>query len=446
VEISADSEPLPPKVTIMILRSAVAILCLGSISSAKNLDLTDDQQWLLNMNLYPVAEPLFKIFIFNFSNPEEFLAGEKPIFNEVGPYVYKETFVKDELEWLSDGEISYVPKRIYKFSPKDSRPNRQTDRVTTINVPMMTAIHQLKVGTATQRNTINSLLDVLKQKSYETLLVRHLIWGAKNPLIKLGRDIKPKTDPTRYPYEKYGIFVGRNFTNQGKLTETTGLTEEGHIGKITAYNDQPKWGIWREGSECDKAQGSYGFFFKSGIQKTDRIHLFRKDFCRAIPMVFKEEVAGDMYGGITGYRFSPPDNLLDSPSENPENRCYCKAGSCRGVPSGTFNISTCSYGAPILLSRPHFLNADESLRDATVGLSANPAEHDSYIDIEPVTGMTLGVKAGLQMNVKIIPDETVPKAAGLRDFVYPLAYFMDESKLEDPEAIERLKSIIAKRQ
>lgn len=431
----------------MILGTIVASLCLQSFATAKKLDLNDDQEWLLNMNLYPVAEPLFKIYIFNFTNPEDFLNGEKPIFNEVGPYVYKETFVKDKLNWTSEGEISYVPKRIYKFSPRDSRPNRQIDKITTINVPMITAIHQLKVGTETQRNTINSLLRVLKQKSYETLLVRHLIWGAKNPLIKLGRDIKPKTDPTRYPYEKFGIFVGRNYTDQGKLTETTGLTDEGHIGKITAFNDQPKWGIWIEGSECDKAQGSYGFFFKAGIQKTDRIHLFRKDFCRAIPMVFKEEIdKEDMYGGIKAYRFSPADNLLDSEEDNPENACFCKGGSCEGVPSGTFNISTCSYGAPILLSRPHFLNADESLKEDVVGLSGNPAEHDSYIDIEPVTGMTLGVKAGLQMNVQIIPDEDIPKAKGLRNIVYPLAYFMDESKIEDPAAIERLKSIIASRQ
>merc|ERR1719219_746954 len=115
----------------------------------------------------------------------------------------------------------------------------------------LTAIHQLKVGTETQRNTINSLLRVLKQKSYETLLVRHLIWGTKNPLIKLGRDIKPKSDPTRYPYEKYGIFVGRNFTDQGKLTEATGLVEDdGYLGEIQAWNDKPEWGLWRKGSDC----------------------------------------------------------------------------------------------------------------------------------------------------------------------------------------------------
>jgi len=420
-------------------------LCLLTVIQTKELDLTDDKEWLLNLNLNPVAQPQFKIFLFNFSNPEEFLEGEKPILNEVGPYVYKEKFVRDDLKWLSDGRVSYVPKRIYKFFPKASRPNRQIDKITTVNIPMITALHQLRIGTQAQRNTINSLLDVLKQKSYQTLLVRHLIWGTKNPLIKLGRDIKPKSDPTRYPYEKYGIFVGRNFTDQGKLTEATGLVEDdGYLGEIQAWNDKPEWGLWRKGSDCDKARGSYGIFFKPQLSKEDRIYLYRKDFCRSIPMDFERTIEDDTYGGLTAYRFAPPKNLLEAPSaENNENLCFCKAGSCGDVPSGTFNISLCSYGAPILLSRPHFLYADEELKDAVEGLNPDAEKHESYIDIEPVTGMTLGVRAGLQMNVKISPDESVSQAKGLRDFVFPLAYFMDEIKLEDEATIERLKKIVA---
>ena len=49
------------------------------------------------------------------------------------------------------------------------------------------------------------------------------------------------------------------------------------------------------------------------------------------------------------------------------------------------------------------------------------------------------------MNVKITPDDSVPKAKGLRDLVFPLAYFMEESKVEDLAVFERLKSIIQKR-
>ena len=51
-----------------------------------------------------------------------------------------------------------------------------------------------------------------------------------------------------------------------------------------------------------------------------------------------------------------------------------------------------------------------------------------------------------RMNVKISPDETVPKAKGLRELVFPLAYFMDECKVEDQAVIDRLKTILEKRQ
>ena len=47
------------------------------------------------------------------------------------------------------------------------------------------------------------------------------------------------------------------------------------------------------------------------------------------------------------------------------------------------------------------------------------------------------------MNVKISPDESVSQAKGLRDFVFPLAYFMDEIKLDDEATIKRLKKIVA---
>ena len=52
----------------------------------------------------------------------------------------RESYIKDDLKWISDGEISYVPKRVYKFFPRESRPNRQIDKITTINIPMIVRI------------------------------------------------------------------------------------------------------------------------------------------------------------------------------------------------------------------------------------------------------------------------------------------------------------------
>ena len=37
----------------------------------------------------PPVEPRMSVFLFNLTNPREFMRGEKPKFREIGPYVYK---------------------------------------------------------------------------------------------------------------------------------------------------------------------------------------------------------------------------------------------------------------------------------------------------------------------------------------------------------------------
>ena len=70
-------------------------------------------------------------------------------------------------------------------------------------------------------------------------------------------------------------------------------------------------------------------------------------------MDFERTIEDDTYGGLTAYRFAPPKNLLEAPSaENNENLCFCKAGSCGDVPSGTFNISLCRYAQYQILLLP----------------------------------------------------------------------------------------------
>lgn len=44
--------------------------------------------------------------------------------------------MKDNINWLSDGEVEYVPKKIYRFVPRLSN-GRQTDEITTINLPLI---------------------------------------------------------------------------------------------------------------------------------------------------------------------------------------------------------------------------------------------------------------------------------------------------------------------
>jgi hypothetical protein len=45
----------------------------------------------------------------------------------------------------------------------------------------------------------------------------------------------------------------------------------------------------------------------------------------------------------------------------------------------------------VIVSLPHFLNADAGVQDAIGGLKADPAKHTTYINVEPFTGMQRGL-------------------------------------------------------
>ncbi len=57
----------------------------------------------------------------------------------------------------------------------------------------------------------------------------------------------------------------------------------------------------------------------------------------------------------TSLRFVPPANVFATPSENPDNACFCTgARDCSNTVSGLFDISACNFDAPLLMSWPHY--------------------------------------------------------------------------------------------
>ena len=58
------------------------------------------------------------------------------------------------------------------------------------------------------------------------------------------------------------------------------------------------------------------------------------------------------------FRFVADQDNYETIEKNPDNGCFCNNVSewC-GKYSGLYNISECQYGAPILMSWPHFFQA-----------------------------------------------------------------------------------------
>lgn len=56
------------------------------------------------------------------------------------------------------------------------------------------------------------------------------------------------------------------------------------------------------------------------------------------------------------------------------NRDYNQFG-----PNGIVNLTSCSQGAPVFLSKPHFLDSDASLQDGVTGLHPDRNIHDTFL-------------------------------------------------------------------
>jgi len=92
----------------------------------------------------------------------------------------------------------------------------------------------------------------------------------------------------------------------------------------------------------------------------------------------------------------------------------------RQFPSGIFDLSACHYGTPIFLSFPHFLNADTYYLETVSGLKPNSSIHQTYLDIEPITGSPVDFAARLQLNVFVNPSKAMSKYRKMPKIIFPV--------------------------
>lgn len=416
---------------------AVCVLICGVF--ARDLDLDNLNEFITAKWIDPPVLPKLKLYVFNFTNSDEFLKNSnvKPKLQELGPYVFQELWFKDNIKWKNDDNlIEYNQVKSFKFLPSESN-GKLRDQVTVPNIPMIAALNAMKDGSPILRRSIGAILEVLDQDKFESLTVRKLLFGYANPLIKLARDVLPKEKS--YPHELFGLFVGQNATSRGTLEAKTAINNIGDIAQLTKFNGKSKLPWW-SGDKCNKLEGSTdGFVFRPNLSKNDEIRVFNRDLCRSIPLKFSEEFVDP--NGIPGYRFVPPSDVFGTPAENPDNACFCNNpdGNCN-TPSGVFNVSACQFGSPTYLSWPHFFQADPKLVDAVEGLKPDQAKHQFSIDVQPKLGSGLGGKIRSQLNIQMAKVDDVKQAEGLRDILLPMIWFSDDiDELSDQDFVDAIK-------
>lgn len=139
------------------------------------------------------------------------------------------------------------------------------------------------------------MLEILKQTPFVQLKVSEILWGYENKLIQLAKDIFPEDQA--YPFDKFGLFAGKNSTVPGILTAMTGQSDVHDVGRVTAWNGEPQLKFWKD--ECNKIKGTDGSTFPPDILPNTTLYLFNRDMCRSLPLVYHADVVNS---GIPGYR------------------------------------------------------------------------------------------------------------------------------------------------
>lgn len=385
----------------------------------------------------PPITPHLKIYFFNLTNAAQVFEGsEIPKLVEVGPYTYHQKWTKEKVHWHGNGTMSYSTRKHYTFMPSLSVGDHSKDNITTLNIPMLTSYYQMRDANFMTAWGLETILYSLNYKPWTTKTVEELIWGYDEPLFDLAR----LTLPNPPIYNKFGLFHDKN-TTDGPLPLYTMYTGEGNpynLSKISLFNGKAHLDFWKN-DECNLVQGSDGATFNPYIQKTDTLYFFNDQLCRSIPLRFSGKQVFSKQ--LPGFRFVPRFDVFKSPSSVPANQCFCTDQTlCNMLGDGMFGVSKCQFDAPIVLSWPHFLHANQSYIDAVDGLRPNEDKHGFYFDIQPITGTTLAAKARIQINFAIKQSEAFGDMGQVKNTILPILWFeegLDELGAPLVDAISR---------
>ncbi|KAJ8688359.1 hypothetical protein QAD02_024154 [Eretmocerus hayati] len=378
----------------------------------------------------PPIDVYVYVYIFNISNADAFLSGEDSSLklNEIGPYVYQEILENQNVTWNKNGTISYMPRRTVIYRPDMSIGDPNDQYVTIPNIPLLGISSTLHNAGFFVNFPLIRLASALQSKPILNISVYDYLWGYEDSLVLLAGNILP----SYINFRKFGLLdrmydEGDNLVNMN-IKENEDMTEEvGRYLSIESINGSPgleKWGYVREeanetrpeNKKCNRIQGaSEGTVFPTHMDTRATFRIFRKAFCRPVPIAFAKEVKKN---GVPGYLYTIPENFADPPDQNPENECYCFKGEC--MKKGLLELTPCYYNIPAAASFPHFLDADPTLANGIEGLHPDRKKHESFVILQPDIGIPMHVHSRLQTNLVMRETHYDEKIKRFNNLTIPL--------------------------
>ncbi|XP_039606711.1 lysosome membrane protein 2a [Polypterus senegalus] len=377
----------------------------------------------------PPPPVYIQFFFFNVTNSEDILQGKKPSVTQVGPYTYREYRPRVNVTFLENGtKVAALSPKTFVFQPDMSAGDPEIDQVTTVNIPAVTVMELTKSSFTSL--VIFFMMNVYGVEVFATHTVHELLWGFKDPLLSKLHYVKPEVD------EYFGLMYKKNGTSDGDFVFKSGEDDYKDFGKIFTWNGQSTLKWWSS-NESNMINGTDGSTFHPLISKDELLYIFAADLCRSIYIAFEKDVE---VKGIPAYRFAPPSEVLAAPEKNPSNAGFCvPSGACLGA--GVLKVSVCRNDAPVVVSFPHFFQADQKYIDAIEGMHPNKEDHETYLDVNPLTGFPVRGCKRAQLNIILDKYDAFPQTKLLNQTIFPIM-FINESVIIDDKSAQNIRTLL----
>uniref|UniRef100_A0A7N6BG47 Scavenger receptor class B, member 2a n=1 Tax=Anabas testudineus TaxID=64144 RepID=A0A7N6BG47_ANATE len=341
----------------------------------------------------PPPPVYMEYFFFNVTNVKEILEGAKPVVKQIGPYTYREYRYKDNVTMMeNDTMVSAYNVKSFVFLREKSVGDPAEDNITTVNIPAWAVMNKVK-GSIWKSLMVSGMMTSAKSEFFTTRTVDELLWGYEDPLLA-------RVSATSSDVEKvFGLMYKKNGSHDGEFIYHTGVENYMDYGRVETWKGQSELTFWTS-DHSNSINGSDGSAFHPFLSKNETIYIFTPDLCRyslSSQCLLDVEVKG-----IPAYRFTPPRSVLASKEENPDNEGFCVSPQeCLGT--GLLKVSPCRKGAPVVASFPHFYLADKKYVAAIEGMSPHRTHHQTFLDLNPTTGVIVRANKRAQVNPRIIP-------------------------------------------
>nr|QRG28739.1 scavenger receptor class B member 1 [Antheraea pernyi] len=364
----------------------------------------------------PEAQVNLKVYLFNITNAEEYLSGqdEKLKLEEVGPYAYREGLEHKILGFNDNGTLNAVPLHPLTWLEDMSEGNKEDDILYLPHIALLSIAHVVSKQSFVTRFALNNLITLTNSQPLVRMTAREFMMGYKSQLMTLGNTFMPGW----ISFDSLGLIDRMYDFTEDYETIFTGETDVGLSGLVDTYRgstDLPHW----QGKHCSNVQNaSDGTKFQGGVGRNDTILFYRKSLCRSATLRPVEE---GVKSGMSAYRYTFSEHMLDNGKYLEENKCFCREGVC--LPDGLIDVTDCYYGFPIALSYPHFYQGEDILFGKVEGLAPKKEDHETSFWVQTESGLPLAVSTKIQINMALGDLSAITNVGRFTNMYLPLLWF-----------------------